>query len=210
MNKVEINKEKAEEFTNDYVERLKYSNAKIKELLSNTNYLKWLERFTIEHSFFTINDWIYLPDAISKDDSEQVDNLCYLYDGIKRYAIKNYVYPIKYGSGGYYRIKLDNIGYEIGMFVGQGTSFFCARVALDNDLDYIDFNDIMNNKMLDNVDFIKQKLDNFSNMVLELYEKGIPVDAIVNTFDNTLTRIKEDEKESTKLLKFKPRKTEKN
>ncbi len=201
MANLEIDKEKADKFLMDYIEGLKISEAKRKEIFSNTNYVKWLESFTIEHPGFSDDDWLYFPEKISQEDNEKVKNLHLFYEGIELYAKKNYLYPTECDFGGYYNIKLDNISYEIGMLVGQGTLFFCNRKPLDKDLEYIDFNDIIADKKKDGVDVITQQLKDLSNSVLELHKKGIPLTAIIETLDTTLTGIKEEEKNPTKTLK---------
>lgn len=201
MANLEIDKEKADKFINDFFERLKISEAKRKEMFSNTNYVKWLESFTIEHPVFSDDDWLYFPEKISQEDNEKVKNLHLFYEGIELYAKKNYIYPTKCDFGGYYNIKLDNISYEIGMLVGQGTLFFCNRKPIDKDLEYIDFNDIMADKKKDGVDVITQQLKDLSDKILELHKKGIPLDALIETLDTTLTGIKEKEKNPTKTLK---------
>ena len=201
MANLEIDKEKADKFIMDYIEGLRVSEAKRKEMFSNTNYLKWLESFTIEHPGFSDDDWLYFPEKISQEDNEKVKNLHLFYEGIELYAKKNYIYPTECDFGGYYNIKLDSIGYEIGMLVGQGTVFFCKRTPLNKDLEYIDFNDIMTDKKKDGVDVITRQLKDLSNKVLELHKKGIPLDALIETLDTTLTGIKEEEKNPTKTLK---------
>lgn len=201
MANLEIDKEKADKFIMDYIERLKVSEAKRQEMFSDTNYVKWLESFTIEHPVFSDDDWLYFPEKISQEDNEKVKNLHLFYEGIELYAKKNYIYPTKCDFGGYYNIKLDNISYEIGMLVGQGTLFFCNRKPLDKDLEYIDFNDIMADKKKDGVDVITEQLKDLSDKILELHKKGIPLDALIETLDTTLTEIKEEEKNSTKILK---------
>ena len=138
---------------------------------------------------------------ILKEDNEKVSKLHLLYEGIELYAKKNYIYPTKCDFGDYYNIKLDNIGYEIGMLVGQGTLFLCNRTLVNKDLEYIDFNDIITNKKKDGVDMITQQLNNLSNKILELYKKGVPLTAIKETLDNTLTVIGEETKNPIKTLK---------
>lgn len=196
-----INKDKVDNFIMDYLKMLKNNDEKSKEIISNTDYLKWLERFTIEHQSFTDDTWLCFPEKISKEDHEMVNSLHLLYEGIDLYAKKNYIYPTECEFGGYYRIKLDNVGYEVGMLVGQGTLFFCNRTPINKDLEYIDFNDIIGNKKKDNVDIITRQLEDLSNRVLELYKKGIPLDALIETLDATLTGIKKEEKNLTKTLK---------
>ena len=201
MANLEIDKEKADKFIRDYVEGLKVSEAKRKEMFSNTEYLKWLECFTIEHQDFSDDDWLYFPEKISQEDNQKVKNLHLFYEGIELYGKKNYIYPTECDFGGYYNIKFDNIGYEIGMLVGQGTLFFCKRTPLNKDLEYIDFKDIMNDKKKDGVDVITKQLNDLSNKILELHKKGIPLTAIIETLDTTLTEIKEETKKQTKTLK---------
>lgn len=201
MANLEIDKEKADKFIKDYIEGLRVSEAKRNEMFSNTNYIKWLEGFTTKYESFADDSWLYAPTELSHEENEKVANLHLLYEGIELYAKKNYIYPTECDFGGYYNIKLDNIGYEIGMLVGQGTLFFCKRTPLNKDLEYIDFNDIMTDKKKDGVDVITQQLKDLSNKVLELHKKGIPLTALIETLDTTLTGIKEEEKNPTKTLK---------
>lgn len=196
-----IDKEKADKFIMDYFKMLKNNDKKSKEIISNTDYLKWLERFTTEHQSFTDDTWLYFSEKISKEDHEMVNSLHLLYRGIVQYAKKNYIYPVECEYGGYYRIKLDNIGYEIGMLIGQGSLFFCNRTELDSNLEYIDFNDIIGNKKKEHVDIISKELKDLSDKVLELYKKGIPLEALIEALETTLTRIKKEENNPTKTLK---------
>lgn len=198
---MKINEEKAKAFLDDWFEKMRISDEKRKEMFSNTNYIKWLEGFTTKYESFADDSWLYTPTELSQEENEKVVNLHLLYEGIELYAKKNYIYPTECDFGGYYNIKLDNIGYEIGMLVGQGTVFFCKRTGIDKDLEYIDFNDIMTDKKKDGVDVITQQLKDLSNKVLELHKKGIPLTALIETLDTTLTGIKEEEKNPTKTLK---------
>ena len=74
-------------------------NAKMQKILSNTDYIKWLDRFTIEHSSFFDKDWLHSPEKISKEDLERVNNLHLMYRGIDTYANKNYIYPTSCNFG---------------------------------------------------------------------------------------------------------------
>ena len=182
-------KEKIKKLLEEYFAKENAENIKIQEMLANTNYIKWLDSFTIEHSSFFDDDWLYFPEKISKEDLEQVNNLHLMYHGIERYASKNYIYPTNCDFGNFYKVKLENTGFEIGMLVGQGTLFFCNRVQIGNRKDFIDFNDILNNKGNDNITTIKKKLNELSNLVVSLYKSGVPLEAIAITLDNTLNKI---------------------
>lgn len=192
---------KISKWVEEYVEKEKIIDNKIKEMLSNTDYLKWLDNFTIAHQNFSDDEWLYFPIEISMNDKEQVEKLHLMYRGIDKYASKNYIYPIPCDFGNFYKIKSDNIGYEIGILNGQGTLFFCNRVEIENEKEFIDFNDIMNNKKSDNVSMIEDNLNKLSNMIISLHQSGVSLYAIETTFKSTLDEIKQkNDAEKMKVL----------
>lgn len=152
--------EKIKKILEEYFAQEDARNIKMQELLSNTDYIAWLVSFTVIHSSFYDDNWLYFPEKISKEDLEQVNNLHLMYRGIERYANRNYIYPTEFYFGNFYKIRIENIGFEIGMIEEHGRiSFFCNRVQIENQNDFIDFNDIVNNKEYDNVNTIKNKLN---------------------------------------------------
>ena len=58
------------------------------------------------------------------------------------------------------------------MLAGQGVLFFCNRVQIENEKDFIDFYDILNNKKNDNVITIQNKLNELSNLVVSFVVKS--------------------------------------
>lgn len=196
-------KEKKEECKYEYVEKENDRKIKMQQMLSNKEYLNWLENFTIEHKNFFNTDWLYFPEKISDSDRINVENLDLLYNEIERYASENYIYPVHDEFGNLYKIKLNNIGYEIEKLDFQGTTlFFCNRVQIKNDYEFIDFNDIINNNKKDNTNNIKDSLKKLSNIVVSLYESGVPLEAISITLDNTLNEINvQREAGQSKILK---------
>lgn len=167
--------EKVRKIAEEFKAQQPAKNSKMQEMFSNTDYLKWLESFTIENPSFCDDNWLYFPEQISEEDYEKVKNLNLLFEGIELYAQKNYIYPEECSFGWYYNIKFNNVGYEIGTLVGQGTLFYCKRTPIDEKIEYIDFNDIINGKKRDNADAIAQQLQDLSNKVIELYKNGIPL-----------------------------------
>jgi len=158
-------KEIVKKWLDEYLIKENIKNIKIQKILSNTDYMRWLEIFTIEHLSFFDNDWLYVPERISKKDYEQVDNLHLLYFGIKKYASENNLNPTYcYDDwGNFYKIKFGNVGFEIGLLLGQGNQFFCNRVGIENEKDFIDFNDISKNKKIANesdsrIDLVQPKI----------------------------------------------------
>ena len=120
-------------------------NAKIsKELISNEDYISWLEKFTIEHPYFDDEYWQYFPEEITDNDLKNVQNLNLFFQAIEHYAQKNYIFPNTDNSEFFYSIKHNKIGYEIGLIPGQGTVFFCQKTKARKS--FIDFKNILNKK----------------------------------------------------------------
>ena len=120
-------------------------------------------------------------------------------------TLKGAFHPTSCNFGNFYNIKLENIGFEIGILGRQGTLFFCNRVSIENQKDFIDFNDILNNKNVNvNATAIENKLNELSNLITSLYKSGIPLKAIKSILNNTLKEISsQTEIEQPKILKRK-------
>ena len=214
-----INELKSEEtkkvFNKIIEERIKKENKRnerIIMLMSSIDYFDWLINFTKDKEGFTDNDWTYFYDDLSDVDKEKVDELSLFYEGIRRYAEENYIYSNirpynEYYLRDNYLVKVGDIVFEIGMMTGQGTLFYCRKAILEKNKKYIDFLDVLANKTQDNVSYIKESLNNLSNMINSLYESGIPIEAITNTINKEISRIisnereKEDINDKQKVLK---------
>ena len=120
-------------------------------------------------------------------------------------TLKGAFHPTSCNFGNFYNIKLENIGFEIGILGRQGTLFFCNRVSIENQKDFIDFNDILNNKNVNvNATAIENKLNELSNLITSLYKSGIPLKAIKSILNNTLKEISsQTDIEQPKILKRK-------
>lgn len=171
---------------NEVVAALVHSQEMAKRLVSNNEYILWLENFTIANPTFGDDTWIYYPDKLSKEDSERVDELCSFFNGIMEYADRNFM-PVCHDSYDTYAfIKFNNIGYKIGIMSGQGSFAYCERVEISSDNVFIDFNDIMTNKKQENVDYISKKLDSMSGIIEELLKLGVPAKTISAKVQTTL------------------------
>lgn len=157
-----------------------------KEIISTTEYISWLEEFTKIHSFFTVDDWLYSDNEISKSDEKHVEELELLYFEIKEYAKKNFISFNRSEGLEYYSIKYNNVGYQIGEVGFQGGSFYCNRVEIESDEDFINFTDIITNKKQERVDFINKRLSDLSNLIKELLKEEIPIPAIEETIQKTI------------------------
>lgn len=184
-------KEYANRNKEKWIREKKERDTKLKRLFSSYDYMNWLNSFTADNKGFSDEDYLYFPEKISKEDLDKVNNLGLFFEGIEKYADKNYIYPTMYEYQSFYGIKdnANEVYYKIGVIEGQGGSFFCERVEPTNDQLFIDFNDIMDDKVRDNVKEIETDLDNMSNLVISLYNKGIPLEAIKETLDKTISEI---------------------
>ena len=192
--------ERMKKWAEKYIAEQRENDLKIKNMMSNTTYIEWLKQFTQDKEGFSDDDWLYFPEKISESDKKNVEILHLFYNGIGRYAEKNHIYPTPCDFGNFYRVKLNGFGFEIGILVGQGTVFFFNKVSLEDDKEFIDFNDIMTEKKQDNVDQINTTLESLSNMVVTAYESGVPIEAIINTLDNTIKGITSKKEDKPKTL----------
>ena len=195
MKRLLITDEDIKEYANrnkeKWIREKKEKDDKLKSLFSSYDYMNWLNRFTADTKGFSDEEYLYFPEKISKDDLDKVNNLGLFFEGIEKYADKNYIYPTMYEYQSFYGVK-DNVNevyYKIGVIEGQGGSFFCERIEYTSEQPFIDFNDIMNDKVRDNVKEIGTDLDNMSNLVISLYNKGVPLEAIKETLDKTISEI---------------------
>lgn len=195
MERMLITDEDIEEYVNKnkdkWLKEKEEKKFKLESLFSSYDYMNWLNKFTASNKGFSLEDFLYFPEKISKEDLDKVNNLGLFFEGIMEYADNNYIYPSIYEYQSFYGIKdsVNEVYYKIGVIEGQGGSFFCDRVEPTSELNFIDFNDIINDKVRDNVEEIENSLDNMSNLIISLYEKGVSIEAIKETFDKTIKEI---------------------
>lgn len=164
--------ERKEEIMNECIAALIRREELAKALISNTEYILWLENFTVVNPSFEEDSWLYYPEKISKEDSERVNELCCFFNGITKYADQNFI-PVHYSDfDTYVFVKFNNIGYKIGIISGQGSFAYCERVDISADNSFINFNDVINNKKQENVDYIREKLNSISSIIEELLKMG--------------------------------------
>ena len=192
-------KEKASTILKGIALEMAENRKKTEIIFSNTEYINWLIIFTNQKGGFSDDDWLYFPEQIDQKDKEFVDNFNLFYSGIERYATSNYIYPDYTEYGTYYRIKYNNTGFIIGMEGGQGTYFYCKRIEVCDGTPFIDINDIINNKKQDNVDYIENYLNEFSNLIKKMYYNGIKIETITSTFNKTIKELEKNNEEKEKI-----------
>ncbi len=161
------------------------------EIISNFDYIKWLEKFTKRYPNFTDIDWLYEPEKISKEDLENVNKLCSLFSAINNYAKTNYITTIKKEFTLSYKFTYNNKIYEIGIMQGQGAVFFCySRIILGKkkEKNFISFENVCKGKNLLDIDFIQSKMDELTNILEKYISSGIPINSIKSTVDKVLKK----------------------
>ena len=191
---------KIDKWVQEYIAQEEAKKQQIRSMMSNLTYLKWLNQFMQNKESFSDDDWLYSPEQITDSDWKKVDILGLFYEGINNYAKLNYIYPYQCPNGNYYKIRLNDKGFEIGVMAGQGIIFFCKKVPVENEQEFIDFNDIMIGKKQEQVDRINESLENLSNMVLKVYESGVPIESITYTLENTIKEITSKKEGKSRLL----------
>lgn len=195
------NLSKTREYLEQEKNKFKEREIKIKEIISNYEYINWLEEWTIKNPNF--NDYLSLTNKnnISDNDLENINKLNLFFSGIERYASKNYIYPTLDSSfTEYYKIKYNNIGYYIGLITEKGIISFCKRT---NEIDesFIDLNDIILDKKNEVSRNIEIKLQELYNQLIFYYQNGIPLEAIKTTVENAFLDIDEIKNNDKKMRK---------
>ena len=136
-------KAKMDKLVEEFVKREKVKSEKIKSMMSDTTYMEWLNRFTQDKERFYDDDWLYFPERIEDADRENVEKLFLFYEGIREYAEQVHFYPTPCECGDFYKVRLNESGFKIGILFGQGTVFFCEKIPVENEEEFIDFNNIL-------------------------------------------------------------------
>lgn len=171
---------------NEVISAFESAQEKAKLIVSNNEYILWLESFTASHPRFTDDAWLYSPEEISKEDYAKVTDICSFFDGIIHYANKNYLRTYDECDGQYVYIKFNNIGYNIGIRHGQGSYVYCKRVKISAEHFFIDFNDVMNDKEQDHVDFVNSEFYKMSLIIKGLLDLGVSETAICKIVESTI------------------------
>ena len=197
-------KAKLKKLAEEFVKKQKENDKISKDLVSNTNYIEWLIKFTQDKEGFCNDDWLYFPEKLNEADRSNVYIFHLFFHGVENYAQANRIYPKPCDFGGFYKIRFNEIGFEIGMLVGQGTVFFCNKVAVKNEKEFIDFNNIMNNKKQKGVNEINEVLNYLYDVILSADENGVPIQSIINTCDSTIREIISKKEDKEKALEQPP------
>lgn len=175
------------EFIEEYIKNEIEKNEKRKQILSNDEYMLWLDNFTQIHRSFCDDYWQEKSGAITEEDSKNVKKLYILFETVKSYAHDNFIEPTMFSLGEYYNVKFKDDIYQIGVMVWEGTLYFCDRLK-ECDKTIINFEEVKNNWKIQDINVIKDKLENLSATIVDISEE-VPLKAITETTNNTIKKI---------------------
>lgn len=138
---------------------------RVEEMTSDTQYIDWLEKFTLKRPFFSEEDWQFSAD-FSQEDRDNIQDLPLFYRGIDCYARRNYISPSVEGNRVSYPLKKDDVYYQIGYQMEQERLFYCERVKPVERS--INFYSIMSGNLPMRTMYVDQKLAELSHEIGEL------------------------------------------
>ena len=158
---------------------MKMRNLAKKELISNCDYMMWLEKFTLLYSSFADNTWLYKPDEISENEKEKVEKLELFFEGLSEYCHKYYINIScnERFEEERINIKHDGIGYQLGLVIGQGGYVYVERKEPDENA--IEFSDVLNDVVPADFESKKALLMQFEQLVSEIKAKDIPTSILL-------------------------------
>lgn len=166
-------------FEGEFFEKMKRRELEKKEILSNHNYILWLEKFTLQYDSFSDHAWTYNPEEISDADRHNVDKLEFFFDILSEYCHKYYIdiackdtYVVESIN-----IKHNGIGYQFGLVVGQGGYVYVKRGTPEDGA--IKFDDVLNDIMPEDFEPKKALLSEFKRIVTELKANNIPTSVLL-------------------------------
>ena len=185
-------KEERKERILKFMEEQRSHEARIQGMVSNTDYVDWLDQFTLQNPIFSENDWLY-SDTLGVEDKKNVQDLFLFFRAIDSYAKRNYIAPTVVDHRIGYTIHKDDFYFQVGYHLEEDNLFFCER--LDPVKRSIDFYQVMNKNLSMRTMYIDQALSEISSEIRELMEvMEVPIEFIEDMICNTIRELEEEKK----------------
>ena len=159
------------------------------EMINSVYYMEWLigftERFPAWRDDMAKNEIFNISNA----DKKNMEKLGIFFEIIHNYAYKNGIRNYICDKEIFYFIKINNYGLQIGKVNGIDGCYYCQRERVRNS-GFIDFGNIRGYEGIEIPKDYKKELEKLENMMLELYQKRIPILAIEDTTKKVLKKIK--------------------
>jgi len=140
-------------------EYISWHNQKIemeqkREVILNSEYIKWLEHFTSlnENGGFVCDSILQyvITFPLLEEQKANIEKLHYLYNSIEQYAHKNNISPIVSDSDGiYYNVIYNNFIFRIG----KTSFYYLQRLEDSENIHLIDFDDVITENKEDKHEF---------------------------------------------------------
>lgn len=173
---------------NKIINEIEQEEKIINEIMIDDKYILWLI------NFFEKNNWcneVEFIDDISLEDRDKLGKISYLKKGIDRYASDNFIIPSNLDCGKCYFIEYQNKFYKLYWIPGFEKDFYWFVKVIDNKKvkNSINFKDvIVANKNKSNY-LIKERLILLSKFIEESIELGVSSKDVIETVDDTLTKV---------------------
>lgn len=176
---IDVQDKKKLNITN-FIEELNRKKEEARKLISDYDYINWLEKFTNVHPSFSDDKWLYFPEKISKEDYSNVEKIVPFFEILQKYCntflIETNV-EAEFSTNSIH-IKHNNIGYEVGLVVGQGAVVYISREEITEKS--IEFTSIMNDVPPKDYETKKSLLDTLDLFISIIKRKDVPEESIIN------------------------------
>ncbi|MBE5813406.1 MAG: hypothetical protein E7314_07190 [Clostridiales bacterium] len=176
--KKKLNKD---EIAKSYLQILKEQEDAEKQIISNYDYISWLENFTQIHEGFADDSWLYKKEELSAEDYAKVEALHLFFNAISDYCRRFHINIEGQEKFEFEKIhiKHNNVGYQLGLVIGQGSYVYvCPEIPQEN---AICFDNIMNNIAPEEFKTKKELLQKFEKIISTMKEADIPSEIVINT-----------------------------
>ena len=172
-------KKKDNKLDSRFWEEMKRSDIDKAELVSNDDYIRWLENFTSIYEKFTDDTWLYHPEELLEHDYKNVSKIGLFFDALSDYCRKYYINMNCDEGPAFERIiiKYKDVGYEIGLIVGQGAIVYVERQAPKED--EIEFDDVLNDIVPEDFEAKRDLVRKLEQIVSEMKTLNIPKSVIL-------------------------------
>lgn len=163
---------------------------KINSYKNTDNYINWLENMV--DKFECIYDDDDFERFQTEEDKTKSQDLGEFFTIIRNYADKNYIAGYTDPDNSFYNVSYvishNDKNYEIGLVVGQG-AYSYAKKAPDTQKAIL-FEDIKNDKLTLRAKNINEKLIDFEDYIMQLYDSSVPLTAISERSDSAIKKIR--------------------
>lgn len=176
-------KKKRSNVDSRFGEEMKRRDIAKSELISDDEYISWLENFTSIYEKFTDETWLYNPEELLELNYKNVSKMGLFFEALSDYCRKYYINMNCDEGPAFERIiiKHKDVGYEFGLIVGQGAIVYVERQAPKDDA--IEFNYVLNDIAPEDFEAKRDLVSKFEQIVSEMKALNIPKSVILEVVE---------------------------